>query len=238
MPKASGSPRKVRSFSAISPEKTASECGVREKPIQPLLLSSARKVDRYRKSHKMRCPSASIRPRHVSSPIRLSPISRKNGLAPRSLKPALPELAPLKPALPKTTLLKPATLKPASLEPALLEPSPFERRLSSGNPWIQVSGIPSLGNHVAQTCTACPCGSPAHPLRPGFISKYRNHQAPLPSHNPSRKNQTSYRRRIDSAVNNSFSVFIRQEEYHWSGWRKRRASRPSPPPSFQIVEAL
>src|SRR5713101_9855804 len=153
MPKASGSPRKVRSFSAISPEKTASECGVREKPIQPLLLSSVQKVDRYRKSQQIRWPPTSMRPRHSSSPIRFSPISRKKGLAPRSLKPALPELASLKPALPKTTSLKPATLKPASLEPALLEPSPFERRLSSGNPWIQVSGFPSRGNHVAQTCT-------------------------------------------------------------------------------------
>jgi len=107
---------------------------VRENPIHPLLLSSTQKVDRYRKSQEIFCPPTIMRPRHPFSPIRFSPTSRKKGLAPRSLKPALPELAPLKPALPKPTLLKPATLKPVSLEPALLEPSPFERRLSSGNP--------------------------------------------------------------------------------------------------------
>src|SRR5260370_19317178 len=136
IPKPSAFPRKVRSFSAISPEKTASECGVREKPIQPLLLSSVRKVDRYRKSQEIRCPSTSMPPRHSFSPIRFSPITRKKGLVPRSLKPALPELASLKPALPKPTSLKPATLKRAASEPALLEPSPFARRLASGNPSI------------------------------------------------------------------------------------------------------
>src|SRR5258707_9542499 len=139
IPKPSASPRKVRSFRAISPEKTASECGVREKPIQPLLLSSVRKVDRYRKSHKMRCPSASIRPRHVSSPIRFSPISRKNGLAPRLLKPAQLNPALFKPALFKLASSKPASLATAPLEVALLETlsfetAPLERRLSTGNP--------------------------------------------------------------------------------------------------------
>src|SRR6266446_4623230 len=156
----------------------------------------------------MRCPSASIRPRHVSSPIRFSPISRKNGLAPRFLKPAQLNPALFKPALFKLASSKPASLATAPLEVALLETlsfetAPLERRLSSGNPWIQVSGFPSRGNHVAQTCTACPCASPAQPPRPGFISKYRNHQAPLPSPSPTRKNQTSYRRRIDSLENSS-----------------------------------
>src|SRR5713226_699605 len=192
IPKPSGSPRNTRSFSAISPEKTASECGVREKPIQPLLLSSARKLDRYRKSQEIRCPAASMRPRHSFSPMRFSPISRKKGLAPR--------------------LLNPVYTSRALFEPAPFECSSFERRLSIGNPWIQVSGFPSRGNHVAHTCTGCPCGSPAHPPRPGFISKYRNHHAPLPSLNPSRKNQTSYRRRIDSALNRSLSVFIGEKE--------------------------
>src|SRR6266404_3492710 len=60
----------------------------------------------------------------------------------------------------------------------------------------------------------CPCASPAHPPRPGFISKYRNHQAPPPSPSPTRKNQTSYLRRIGSLVNTSFSVFRRGEEEH------------------------
>src|SRR5260370_39180706 len=114
IPKPSAFPRKVRSFSAISPEKTASECGVREKPIQPLLLSSARKDDRYRKSQRIRCPATSIRPRHSSSPIRFSPISRKKGLTPRPL------IA--------------APFESASLEPMLLETAPFEQRLSTGNP--------------------------------------------------------------------------------------------------------
>src|SRR5216684_4419120 len=171
IPNPSGSPRNVRSFRAISPEKIASECGVRENPIQPLLLNSARKIDRYRKFQEIRCPRTSIRPRHSFSPIRFSPISRKNGLAPRSL------------------------IRP-----------PFEPRLSMGNPWIQVSGFPSRGNHVAQTCTGCPCASLAHPPCLGFIIKYRNHQAPLPSRKPIRKNQTSYLRRIESAVNRSLSV--------------------------------
>src|SRR5713226_9813743 len=103
IPKPSGSPRNTRSFSAISPEKTASECGVRENPIQPLLLSSARKVDRYRKSQETRCPPTSMDPRHASSPIRFSPISRKKGLAPRLLKPALLNLG----------LIEPASLEPA-----------------------------------------------------------------------------------------------------------------------------
>src|SRR5712691_11592648 len=89
IPIPSGSPRNTRSFSEISPEKTASECGVREKPIQPLLLSSTRKLDRYLKSQQIRCPPTSIRPRHSPSPIRFSPICRKKGLAPRLLKPAL-----------------------------------------------------------------------------------------------------------------------------------------------------
>src|SRR5713226_3928367 len=177
IPKPSGSPRNERSFNAISPEKTASECGVRENPIQPLLLSSTRKVDRYRKSHEILCPPTSMRPQHPFSPIRFSPISKKKGLAPRLLS-----LAPTAP------------------------------RLSTGNPWTQVSGFPSLGNHVAQTCTGSPCKSPAQPPRPGFISKYRNHHAPLPSPSPTRKNQTSYRRRIVNLVITSLSVFIRQEE--------------------------
>ena len=172
-PNPSGSPRNTRSFSAISPEKTASECGVRENPIQPLLLSCARKAERYRKSQRTLCPSISIHPRHSFSPIRFFPISRKKGFAPR-----------------------------------LLNPVPLEPSFSSGNPCIHVSGLPSRGNQVAHTCTACPSGSPAHPPRPRFISKYRNHQAPLPSLNPNRKNQTSYRRRIDRALNRSLSVFI------------------------------
>jgi len=172
-----GSPRNTRSFSAISPEKTASECGVRENPIQPLLLSCTQRVDRYRKSQRIRCPGISIHPRHSFSPIRFSLISRKKGLA-----------------------------------PCLLNPPPSTLRLSTGNPFIQVSGFPARGNQVAHTCTACPSGSPAHPPRPGFISKYRNHQAPLPSLSPIRKNQTSYRRRIETALNRSLSVFIPHEE--------------------------
>src|SRR5712664_4934267 len=118
------------------------------------------------------------------------------------------------------------------LAPRLLSPVPFERRLSIENPWIHVSGFPSRGNHVAHTCTGCPCGSPGHPPRPGFISKYRNHHAPLLSLSPSRKNQTSYRRRIDSAVNTSFSVFIRQEEYHRCGQRKRETSCAASSPTL------
>src|SRR4029077_12120418 len=86
-PSPSGSPRNTRPFSTISPEKVASECGVRENPIQPLLLSCARKVERYRKSQRTLCPSISIHPRHSFSPIRFSPISRKKGLAPRLLNP-------------------------------------------------------------------------------------------------------------------------------------------------------
>src|SRR5229473_2669747 len=180
-PNPSGSPLNTRSFSAISPEKTASECGVRENPIQPLLLSCARKAERYRKSQRILSPSISIHPRHSFSPIRFFPISRKKGLAPR-----------------------------------LLNSPPFTARVSIGNPCIQVSGLPSRGNQVAHTCTACPSGSPAHPPRPRFISKYRNHQAPLPSLNPSRKNQTSYRRRIVTALNRSLSVLIPHGEYHRS----------------------
>jgi hypothetical protein len=133
-----------------------------------------------------------MRPQHSFSPIRFSPILRQKGLAPR--------------------LLNLALLEPALFKSALFKSLSFERRLSTGNPWIQVSGFPSLGNHVAHTCTGCPCASPAHPPRPGFISKYRNHQAPLPSLSPSRKNHTSYRRRIESAVNSSLSVFMPQEE--------------------------
>src|SRR6267142_102717 len=172
-----GSPRNTRSFSAISPEKTASECGVRANPIQPLLLSCTQKVDRYRKSQRIRCPGISIHPRHSFSAIRFSLISRKKGLA-----------------------------------PCLLNPPPSTLRLSTGNPFIQVSGFPARGNQVAHTCTACPSGSPAHPPRPGFINKYRNHQAPLPSLSPIRKNQTSYRRRIETALNRSLSVSIPHEE--------------------------
>jgi hypothetical protein len=175
-PNPSGSPRNTRSFSAISPEKTASECGVREKPIQPLLLSCARKVERYRKSQPTLCPSISMPPRHSFSSIRFFSISRKKGLAPRLLKP--------------------------------LPPAP---RLSIGNPFIHVSGFPSRGNQVAHTCTACPSGSLVHPPRPGFISRYLNHQAPLPSFSPIRKNQTSYRLRIVTAVNRSLNVFIRRK---------------------------
>src|SRR6266436_3538434 len=119
IPKPSGSPRNTRSFNAISPEKTASECGVRENPIHPLLLSSARNVDRYRKSHEILCPPASIRPWHASSPIRFSPISKKNGLAPRLLNPEPFELA---------------LLKPSSPTPAFLEAVSLGRRLSTGNP--------------------------------------------------------------------------------------------------------
>src|SRR6267378_8041848 len=73
----SGSPRRTRSFSAISPEKTASECGVRENPIQPLLLSSTRKVDRYRKSQKIRCPPTSMRPRCVLANLVLANLQKK-----------------------------------------------------------------------------------------------------------------------------------------------------------------
>jgi hypothetical protein len=129
-------------------------------------------------------------------------------------------------------LLNLALLEPTLFKSALFKSLSFERRLSTGNPWIQVSGFPSLGNHVAQTCTGCPCGSLEHPPRPGFISKYRNHHAPLPSPSPSRKNQTSYRRRIDSAVNTSFSVFIRQEEYHRCGQRKRETSCAASSPTL------
>src|ERR1700674_19830 len=138
IPVPNGSPRKERSFNSISPEKTASECGVRENPIQPLLLISARKDERYRRSHEILWPPTSMRPRHSFSPIRFSLISRKKGLAPRLLKPTPPE--------------------PSLREPALSKPVPLalplsERRLSSENPCIHVSGFPSRGNHVAQTCT-------------------------------------------------------------------------------------
>src|SRR5260370_30874198 len=96
-----------------------------------------------------------MRPLHSFSPIRFSPIPRKKGLVPRLLKPAPFELAASALALSKPTL--------------------FEQRLSSENPWIQVSGFPSLGNHVAHTCTACPSASPAPPPLPASISNYRHH---------------------------------------------------------------
>jgi len=133
------------------------------------------------------------------------------------LIPALLNPALFKPALLKLLFPKPASRVTALLELALLETLSFEtgwfeRRLSTGNPCIHVSGFPFRGNHVAQTCTGRPSGSLGHPPRPGFMSKYRNHHAPLPSPNPSRKNHTSYRRRIESALNRSLSVFIGGKE--------------------------
>ena len=41
-----GSLAKLRPSSTILPEKSASECGVRENPIHPLLLSVTRNVER------------------------------------------------------------------------------------------------------------------------------------------------------------------------------------------------
>src|SRR3954467_3003609 len=68
-PNPSGSPAKLRPSSEISPEKTASECGVRENPIHPLLLKVTRKVDRYCRFHVIRWPSTFRAPRQKSSPI-------------------------------------------------------------------------------------------------------------------------------------------------------------------------
>src|SRR5260370_12648881 len=111
-----------------------------------------------------------MRPRHSFSPVRFSPILRQKGLAPR--------------------LLNLALLEPTLFKSALFKSLSFERRLSAGNPWIHVSGFPSFGNHVAQTCTGCPCGSSGPPPRPGFISQNRTHPPPPPSLHPTPTNQT------------------------------------------------
>src|SRR3977135_3799170 len=104
----------------------------------------------------MRCPATSTRPQHSFSPIRFSPTCRKKGLAPRLLNPALLDLG---------------LFGRASLEPAPFKCSLFEPRFSIENPCIHFSGFPSLGTHVAQPCTGCPCASPPPPPRPGFINK-------------------------------------------------------------------
>ncbi len=69
---------------------------------------------------------------------------------------------------------------------------------------MNVCGFPSRGNHVAHTCTGNPADSAVHPFLPKFISKYRNHHAPLPSANPHRRNHTSYRRFIPRAEYTAF----------------------------------
>ncbi len=65
--------------SVIFPEKIASECGVRENPIQPLLLKVTRNVERHWRSHEIECPSTSNVPRQEPSPISLLPIRKWNG---------------------------------------------------------------------------------------------------------------------------------------------------------------
>src|SRR5208282_2870245 len=85
-PNPKGSPAKLRPSRVIWPEKSASECGVRENPIQPLLLSVTRNVERQWISHESACPSTYKVPRQEFSPIPLLPIWRWNGFCLRALR--------------------------------------------------------------------------------------------------------------------------------------------------------
>ena len=78
-PNPKGSPSKLRPSSVICPEKRASECGVRENPIQPLVLSVTRNAERYCRSHEIACPSTFKAPRQELSPISFLPMRKWNG---------------------------------------------------------------------------------------------------------------------------------------------------------------
>jgi hypothetical protein len=89
-----GLPSKLRSSSVIFLEKITSECGVRENPIQPLLLKVARNAERHCRSHEIACPSTSNVPRQEPSPISLLPIRKWNGFAFWRWDPNLPKAFP------------------------------------------------------------------------------------------------------------------------------------------------
>ena len=58
-------------------------------------------------------------------------------------------------------------------------------------PSMKLFASAPLLNHAAQTWTGEPNRSLAQPPLPGFMSKYRSHQAPLPFARPKRTNHTS-----------------------------------------------
>jgi len=89
----------------------------------------------------------------------------------------------------------------------LAQSPPSTLRLSTGNPFIKSPVSPLAETKSPTLATACPSGSPAHLPSPRIHQQISEPPSPLPSLSPIRKNQTSYRRRIETALNRSLSVF-------------------------------